>query len=92
MCNSNIRYCVCSNHNPPPPQFGGKLVTFDDTRGADVPKHVRVSQVITEGDLLNRSNQLEESLSRQQFSEFCEAKIGQSSDTQQKNIWNFLKV
>ena len=66
-------------------------MSFGNTRGAATPKTVHMSQVVTEHDFLQRSNQLEESLSRQQFMEFCERKI-QNSSGQEKDIWNFLKV
>ena len=72
-------------------QFGGKLVSFGNTRGAN-PKAVHISQVSTEHELLRRSNALEESLSQQQFAEFCEGKVQESSSALDRNVWNFLKV
>ncbi len=74
------------------PQFGGKLVSFGNTRGENTPKTVHVSQVTTEHELLKRSCDLEDSLSRQQFVEFCEKKVQESNDDKEKNIWSFLKV
>ena len=73
-------------------QFGGKLVSFGNTHGAATPRSVHISQVVTEHTLLQRSNTLEESLSRQQFGEFCEQKVQECSNAQNRNIWNFLKV
>lgn len=74
------------------PQFGGKLVSFGNTRGENTPKTVHVSQVTTEHELLKRSCDLEDSLSQQQFVEFCEKKVQESNDEKEKNIWSFLKV
>lgn len=82
---------------PPPPlfstQFGGKLVSFENPRDvANNSRSVYISQVVTEHLLLQRSSNLEESLSRQQFGEFCEQKVQEASNAHDKNIWNFLKV
>ena len=73
-------------------QFGGKLVSFSNTRGGDVAKVVTISQVVTEQDLLHRSEQLEQSLSQQLFSDFCEQKSQQSPNEKESTLWNFLKV
>lgn len=51
-----------------------------------------MSQVTTEHELLKRSSDLEDSLSQQQFVEFCEKKIQEGNDEKEKNIWSFLKV
>lgn len=67
-------------------------MSFGNTRGDNTPKTVYVSQVTTEHELLKRSCDLEESLSRQQFAEFCERKAQESKDEKEKNIWSFLKV
>ena len=73
-------------------QFGGKLVSFSNSRGGDVPKVVTINQVITEEDLLNRSEQLENSLSQQLFADFCDQKSQQSPSEREKTLWNFLKA
>lgn len=68
-------------------------MSFGNTRGENTPKTVYVSQVTTEHELLKRSCDLEESLSQQQFAEFCERKVQESNDNEkEKNIWSFLKV
>lgn len=72
--------------------FGGKLVSFSNTRGVDVPKIVTITQVITEQDLLKRSEQLEQSVAQQLFVDFCEQKSQQSPNEREKTLWNFLKV
>ena len=51
-----------------------------------------LSQVVTEQQLLERSSSLEQALSQQQFSQFCEEKAAGCSSTSEQNIWNFLKV
>ena len=81
--------------SPPPPlplQFGGKLVSFSNTRGSDVPKLVTISQVVTEQDLVHRSEQLELSLSQQLYADFCDQKSQQSANERESTLWNFLKV
>lgn len=57
-----------------------------------MPKTVFMSRVITETEFLRRSHDLEESISRGKFSEFCEVKITDSSSATEKSIWNFMKV
>ena len=73
-------------------QFGGKLVSFSNSRGGDVPKVVTISQVITEQDLLQRSEQLENSLTQQLFADFCDHKSQESPNERERTLWNFLKV
>lgn len=51
-----------------------------------------MSQVVTETDLLSRSNLLEQALENQQFVEYCAMKAANSVDNMQENIWNFLRV
>ena len=75
----------------PPPQFGGKLVSFGNTRGVH-PKAVFISQVVTEGALLQRSSSLEASLAARGFLEFCEEKIRDCKEAKELNMWQFLKV
>ncbi|XP_041363036.1 protein transport protein Sec31A-like isoform X2 [Gigantopelta aegis] len=76
--------------------FGGKLVSFIHEKAQNpqqvVPKQVHISQVITEGELLSRSEQLESALQKNQATEFCAMKAANSSDNMQENIWNFLLV
>ncbi|KAL5502041.1 hypothetical protein EMCRGX_G008739 [Ephydatia muelleri] len=72
--------------------FGGKLVSFSNSRGGDVPKVVTISQVITEQDLLQRSEQLENSLTQQLFADFCDHKSQESPNERERTLWNFLKV
>ena len=67
-------------------------MSFSNTRGTVVPKTVCVSRVITEQQFLQKSCDLEDSLVQGKLAEFCERKIGDSSDSIEKNIWSFLKV
>ncbi len=76
-------------------QFGGKLVTFESPRPEQQqapPRHVSVSQVVTETELVARSDQLETALTNAQYNEFCAMKIANSKNPQDEEIWNFLKV
>ncbi|XP_072165070.1 protein transport protein Sec31A-like [Diadema setosum] len=81
--------------------FGGKLITFTSPKmpsqqqqqqTAPVSRPVHISQVVTETDLINRSNSLEDALSRGSFTEFCNGKIKQSHSELDTQIWKFLKV
>ncbi|RUS90571.1 hypothetical protein EGW08_001659 [Elysia chlorotica] len=77
--------------------FGGKLVTFG-VEASPNPQQppariVRISQVVTETDLVVRSNALEQALNGGQFAEFCAMKAANSgNDVMQENIWNFMRV
>ena len=80
-------------------QFGGKLISFEDVKvpagqqqQQQVSRQVHISQVITEPDLVSRSNQLEAALANNQFAEFCALKISNSKNEMEENIWSFLKV
>ena len=53
---------------------------------------MHISQVVTETELVNRSNALEEALANGNFVEFCNGKIAKAQDDTEKEIWNFLKV
>ncbi|XP_076465161.1 protein transport protein Sec31A-like isoform X2 [Babylonia areolata] len=77
--------------------FGGKLVTFECPRAANPqqpagPRVVTISQVVTETELVTRSDQLQQALNAAQYSEFCALKAANSTDAMQENIWNFLRV
>ena len=81
---------------PIPLQFGGKLVCFQHDKPAHPQqasaKTVHISQVVTETDLVARSNQLQQALSNNQFAEFCNMKVANSNSDVEETIWNFLKV
>lgn len=70
-------------------QFGGKLVTLDNKPSAHV---VHVSQVVTETDFIDRSNQLQATLNEGNFLEYCQTKIEAAQNEFEKTIWSFLKV
>ncbi|PVD39523.1 hypothetical protein C0Q70_02157 [Pomacea canaliculata] len=77
--------------------FGGKLVTFE-CPAAGKPlqtspqRIVHISQVVTETELVTRSNQLQQALSAGQYLEFCALKASNSASAMEENIWNFLRV
>ncbi|XP_077099408.1 protein transport protein Sec31A isoform X2 [Siphateles boraxobius] len=78
--------------------FGGKLVTLDNIKPpAHQPQQtsahvVHVSQVVTETDFLDRSNQLQATLTAGNFLEYCQTKIEAAQNEFEKTIWSFLKV
>lgn len=55
-------------------------------------RKVYISQVVTEPELVSRSVNLETTLQNGQFVEFCQSKILQSVDTNEKNLWQFLSA
>lgn len=79
-------------------QFGGKLVSLENIKPtAQQPQQpmahvVHVSQVVTDTDFLNRSNQLQATLTASSFVEFCQGKIEAAPNEFEKTIWAFLKV
>uniref|UniRef100_A0A8D0CAS8 Protein transport protein Sec31A n=1 Tax=Salvator merianae TaxID=96440 RepID=A0A8D0CAS8_SALMN len=79
--------------------FGGKLVTFENSKpqqqGAELPQqsyYVYVSQVVTEKEFLNRSDQLQEAVQAEAFISYCQKKIDAAKSDFEKNVWSFLKV
>jgi protein transport protein SEC31 len=79
-----------------PPQFGGKLLSFGYEASqicqTGMSHTVYVSQVVTEPELMVRSNQLETVLQYGQYSDFCQAKIASSTASHERAVWNFLRA
>ncbi|KAG2466916.1 SC31A protein, partial [Polypterus senegalus] len=77
-------------------EFGGKLVTFENiktpSQQPSAPRLVHVSQVVTETEFLDRSNQLQTTVQSGSFAEFCQFKIDASQTELEKNVWSFLKI
>ncbi|XP_069705559.1 protein transport protein Sec31A isoform X3 [Periplaneta americana] len=75
--------------------FGGKIVTFgiETQQGQTaVPRAVYVSQVVTEPELIARSNQLEATLQYGQYADFCQSKIATCATPHERSVWNFLRA
>ncbi|KAF2984347.1 hypothetical protein EK904_000735, partial [Melospiza melodia maxima] len=80
--------------------FGGKLVTFENSKPPQQPgmeqqqqhPHVYVSQVVTEKEFLARSNQLQEAVQSQGFVSYCQKKMDMALADFERNVWAFLKV
>ena len=53
---------------------------------------ISISQVVTESDLVSRSNLLEGALASGSFAEFCRTKIESCSGDLDSTLWCFLKV
>ncbi|CAK9812673.1 Protein transport protein Sec31A [Anthophora quadrimaculata] len=73
--------------------FGGKLTIFgststDPNMPANSNRKVIISQVVTQADLIQRSNELEEVLKTEQYSDYCKGKANQTTDGHRKKIWN----
>lgn len=92
--------CIFTCHLCSQFQFGGKLVTFENTKPQQQPgieqqqqrHHVYVSQVVTEKEFLARSNQLQEAVQSEGFISYCQKKIDMAQADFEKNVWAFLKV
>lgn len=73
--------------------FGGNLATFsyNSTTKKSV---VKVRKIVTEKELLDRSERLEEVVGSGNFEAFCNEKIASSShlEGEEKHTWKFLKV
>ncbi|XP_060764279.1 protein transport protein Sec31A isoform X2 [Neoarius graeffei] len=75
--------------------FGGKLVSLENVKATPqqpMAHVVHVSQVVTDTEFLDRSNQLQATLTAGSFVEFCQRKIEATQNEFEKTIWAFLKV
>lgn len=86
--------------------FGGRLVTFEHDKEAIaqataniqsgqpgyISRTVQISQVITEPELVKKSNELEQALECGNFIEYCLSKADATNDQHKKYIWHFLKA
>lgn len=80
-------------------QFGGKLVSLENIKPTPQQQQqqpmahiVHISQVVTDTDFLNRSNQLQATLTSGSFVGFCQRKIEVAQNEFEKTVWAFLKV
>lgn len=76
-------------------QFGGKLVSLENMKPnpqQPTAHVVHVSQVVTETAFLQRSEQLQATLSAGGFVDFCQEKIDAAANEFEKTLWSFLKV
>ncbi|CAH0386488.1 unnamed protein product [Bemisia tabaci] len=65
--------------------FGGRLVFFTSAE-----KKVFMSQVVTEPEIIKRSDELEVALQSGQYIEYCQNKVASHSDPHTQDIWNFI--
>ncbi|XP_016399655.1 protein transport protein Sec31A-like [Sinocyclocheilus rhinocerous] len=77
--------------------FGGKLVTFESPNVAPqqqqpIRRQVHVSQVTTETEFLQRSDELQAALQSGSFSSYCHGKISSAPSDAEQDIWRFLMV
>ncbi|XP_076755413.1 COPII coat complex component secretory 31 isoform X1 [Xylocopa sonorina] len=73
--------------------FGGKLIIFengpvDPNLPPNSNRKVIISQVVTKPDLIQRSNELEQVLKSEQYSDYCKGKVENTTDIHRKKIWN----
>ncbi|XP_043275091.1 protein transport protein Sec31A isoform X2 [Venturia canescens] len=77
--------------------FGGKLTIFEnepaDPNSNNCPnRKVIVSQVITNPELIKRSNDLEEALKSGQFIDYCKGKANVAESEHKKKVWNCVEA
>ncbi|CAL1287606.1 unnamed protein product [Larinioides sclopetarius] len=79
--------------------FGGKLVYFTNetstapqTGDYPQPRILHITQVVTEPELLKKSEKLESSLANGNFIDFCQSKADASQTEQERITWNFLQA
>ncbi|XP_063973908.1 protein transport protein Sec31A isoform X1 [Diachasmimorpha longicaudata] len=75
--------------------FGGKLTMYenepiDSNVGTPARRNVIVSQVITNPEMIKRSNELESALKSEQFLDYCQGKIEQVQDEHLRRIWKYV--
>ncbi|XP_046610174.1 protein transport protein Sec31A [Neodiprion virginianus] len=69
--------------------FGGKLTLFEN----DPPNsngRIIISQVITDPELIHRSNHLEAALQNGQFGDFCKGKADTATSDHNRKVWSCL--
>lgn len=57
-----------------------------------INRTVIISQVITQPNLIQRSNKLKATLETEQYSEFCKEKMEKSPDEHTKKIWSCVRA
>lgn len=79
--------------------FGGKLVTFETVippanqqQQVRPTSKVQLAKVITEPELVKRSEQLETSIHNHNMPEFCESKIVAATQTEDQEVWRFIRA
>eukprot|EP00095_Tigriopus_kingsejongensis_P008051 maker-scaffold201_size263271-snap-gene-1.32 protein:Tk08051 transcript:maker-scaffold201_size263271-snap-gene-1.32-mRNA-1 annotation:"hypothetical protein CAPTEDRAFT_20326" len=79
--------------------FGGRLVSVETERApanAQQPlppkSSVFLSKVITEQEFVDRSTRLETSIQSQNLPEFCDSKISSASQSDEQEVWRFIKA
>jgi len=71
--------------------FGGKLASFSSNPGEGA-RTVVVRTIITDQTFVDRAQRLEDALKSNDCKPFCEEKINNSADEQEKAEWSLLKV
>ncbi|XP_031779577.1 protein transport protein Sec31A isoform X3 [Nasonia vitripennis] len=75
--------------------FGGKLTIFENepvepNMPPNSNRKVFVSQVITNQELIQRSNELEAAVKSGQYSDFCKGKADNAPDDHKRKVWNCI--
>ncbi|XP_055916700.1 protein transport protein Sec31A [Eupeodes corollae] len=67
--------------------FGGKLLSFNSQS-----KSVKIQQILTDKDFLERAGNFEKALADGSFIEFCRTKADEVSNQDNRYLWYFLKA
>ncbi|ORX82954.1 WD40 repeat-like protein [Basidiobolus meristosporus CBS 931.73] len=73
--------------------FGGKLVSFGNNSQTNSPNTtVSISTVVTEPEIVKRSQELEAALESNNLQEFCEARANSTTDKDGLDSWRILRI
>lgn len=67
-------------------------MTFENDAHVVGSRCVRVSQVVTERELVARSDELETALQSGQYADFCQSKMAASRTQHDRFVWSCLKA
>lgn len=66
------------------------MITFSNAQPST--RSVSISQVVSESQLVEMSDQLERALHNRQYHEYCSLKVANSSSDKDQAVWQFLQV
>lgn len=84
--------------------FGGKLISFENEKPSaqvqsnqngnlsPITRTVRISQIVTEEELVKGSAEMEEVLEVGNFVEYCKERADKAEDQHKKYIWHFIRA
>lgn len=85
-------------------QFGGKLISFENTKPVAaqnlqpsqappaIVRSVNIHQIITEPDLVEKSTELENALQSGNYVDYCRIKADEAKTNHERFVWYFIKA